>query len=228
MARKLPTTILHSRADSTVKKYLGAFRRWKTWATSHNLVPIPAKPHEVALYLQHLGDRTQSKSAAEEACNVLSWIHSSAGITSPSTHPFVKAALEGLKRIHARPVVKKEPLTVEMLEMIVDNAERSGSLSNLRLATVVLLAFAGFMRFDELIETRPSDIIFSEQMITVKILKSKGDQLQQGDEVLIARTGSRICPVAMLERCMTRTATPREDQRFLFRPIQRSKNGKEL
>ena len=58
LARKLPTTILHSRADSTVKKYLGAFRRWKTWATSHNLVPIPAKPHEVALYLQHLGDRT--------------------------------------------------------------------------------------------------------------------------------------------------------------------------
>ena len=89
---KLPTTILHSRADSSVKKYLGAFRRWKTWATSHNLVPIPAKPHEVALYLQHLGDRTQSKSAAEEACNAPSWIHSSAGITSPSTHPFVKAA----------------------------------------------------------------------------------------------------------------------------------------
>ena len=114
LARKPPTTILHSRADSTVKKYLGAFRRWKTWATSHNLVPIPAKPHEVALYLQHLGDRTQSKSAAKEACNALSWIHSSAGITSLSTHPFVKAALEGLKRTHARPVVKKEPLTVEM------------------------------------------------------------------------------------------------------------------
>ena len=96
LVRKLPTTILHSRADSTINEYLGAFGRWKTWATSHNLVSIPAKPHEVALYLQHLGDRTQSKSAAE-ACNTLSWIHSSAGITSPSTHPLVKVALEGLK-----------------------------------------------------------------------------------------------------------------------------------
>ena len=93
LAQRLPATILHSRTDSTVKKYLGAFRRWKTWATSHNLVPIPAKPHEVALYLQHLGDKTHSKSPAEEACNALSWIHSSAGMASPSTHPFVKAAL---------------------------------------------------------------------------------------------------------------------------------------
>ena len=29
LADKLPDTILHSRADSTVKKYLGAFKRWK-------------------------------------------------------------------------------------------------------------------------------------------------------------------------------------------------------
>jgi len=62
LASRLPNTILHSQAASTVKKYLGAFRRWKAWATSHNLVPVPAKPHELALYLQHLGDTKKSKS----------------------------------------------------------------------------------------------------------------------------------------------------------------------
>ena len=41
---RLPATILHSRADSTVKKYLSAYRRWKTWAADHKLDPIPAKP----------------------------------------------------------------------------------------------------------------------------------------------------------------------------------------
>ena len=30
LAAKLPDTILHSRADSTVTKYLGAFKKWKT------------------------------------------------------------------------------------------------------------------------------------------------------------------------------------------------------
>ena len=134
LASRLPQTILHSRADSTVKKYLGAFRRWKSWAVQHKLTPIPAKPHEFSLYLQHIGETKRSKSAAEEACNAVSWVHSSAGLPPLLSDYFVKATLEGLKRLLAKPVVKKEPMTVKMLEAIVEDAERSGSLSDLRLA----------------------------------------------------------------------------------------------
>ena len=145
LASKLPSTILHSRADSTIKKYLGAFRRWKAWAISHNLIPVPAKPHEVAFYLQHLAKESGSKSAVEEACNALAWIHSTAGLSSPLSQPFVKATLEGLHRTLAKPVVKKEPVTLEMLGAMVEDANRSGSLSDLRLVTACLLSFAGFL-----------------------------------------------------------------------------------
>ena len=144
LTSRLPGTILHSRADSTVKKYLGLFRRWKGWAMVHKLKPIPAKPHEFALYLQYLGEEVKSKAAVEDGCNAISWIHSSAGLTSPSTHSFVRATLEGLQRSLARPVVKKEPTTVEMLNAIVQDAERSGLLSDLRLATACLLGFSAF------------------------------------------------------------------------------------
>ena len=58
LAGKLPSTILYSWANSTSRKYLGTFRRCKVWATSHKLVPFPASPHEVALYLQHLADES--------------------------------------------------------------------------------------------------------------------------------------------------------------------------
>jgi len=40
---------------------------------------------------------------------------------------------------------EKEPMTVEMLETIIEDAERSGSLSDLRLAKECLLGFSGFM-----------------------------------------------------------------------------------
>ena len=60
------------------------------------------------------------------------------------SHPFVKATLEGLQRLWTKPVVKKELATVEMLEAIVEDAERSGSLSDLRLATACLLGFSVF------------------------------------------------------------------------------------
>ena len=91
LAAKLPDTILRSRADSTVKKYLEAFKRWKAWAKQHGMTPMPAKEVHVALYLQHLGDTSQSKAAVEGACNALAWIHSTAGLPSPTLSPFVKA-----------------------------------------------------------------------------------------------------------------------------------------
>ena len=83
LANKLPNTVLHSRADSTVRKYLGAYRRWKTWANLHKLQPIPARPHELVLYLQYLAEHSKSKAAVEEACHALSWVHSSAAHSGP-------------------------------------------------------------------------------------------------------------------------------------------------
>ena len=228
LASKLPATILHSRADSTVKKYLRAFRRWKAWASSRGLTPIPAKPHHFALYLQYLGEESQSKASVEEAHNALGWVHSSAGLSSPSSDPFVKATLEGLQRSLAKPVVKKEPVTVDMLEMIVQDADKSGSLSDLRLATACLLGFSGFLRSSELICLRPCDFKVSQDMMKIRILQSKMDQLRQGDELIIARTGGCTCPVAMLESYMQRTGMDWEDQRFLFRPIQKTKRGEAL
>ena len=54
------------------------------------------------------------------------------------------------------------------------------------------------MRAAEVLELRSYDIVISE-MMSVRNTGSKTDQLRQGDEVLLARTGSCTCPVAMLE-----------------------------
>ena len=110
LAEKLPDTILHSRADSTVTKYLRAFKRWKTWASQYGMTALPAKDYQVALYLQHLGDNLQSRAAVEEACNALAWVHATAGLPSPTVSPFLRTTLEGMRRILARPTVKKKTL----------------------------------------------------------------------------------------------------------------------
>jgi len=57
-------------------------------------------------------------------------------------HPFT---LEGLQCTLAKQVVKKEPVTVDILKAVIQDARSSGQLSNLRLATVCLIAFAGFL-----------------------------------------------------------------------------------
>ena len=225
---RLPNTILHSRADSTVKKYLAAFKRWKAWASQHEIPVIPAKDCHVVLYLQHIGDTVGSKAAVEEACNALAWVHSAAGLAPPMASPIVRATLEGLQRMLAKPVVKKVPVTVEILERMVEDSEQSGTLSDLRLITACLLSFAGFLRFSELIHIRPCDISVREDAIVLKLPCSKTDQLRRGDEVIVARSGKATCPVTKLEDYMRRAGIPWQDQRYLFRAICKSKAGDKL
>jgi len=142
--------------------------------------------------------------------------------------PLVKATLQGLQRMLAKPVCKKTPVTVEMLEQMVADAKQSGSLADMRLTTACLVAFAGFLRFSELIEIQTGDISLRHDAMVIKLLHSKTDQFRRGDEVIIARSGKETCPVTYLENYLRRTSTSLQEQRFLFRPICRTKNGERL
>ena len=101
---------------------------------------------------------------------------------------------------------------MNMLEALVKDTDKSGSLTDLRLATACLLVFSGFWRFNELICLRPCDLEISQEMMTIKILQSKTDQLKQGNELVTARTGNFTCPVVMLKKYMDRTGMSLNDQ----------------
>jgi len=73
------------------------------------------------------------------------------------------------------------------------------------------MGFAGFLRFDELINLRPCDIKVDGEMMSMNV-QSKTDQLRQGDSVAVARTGTSTCPVAMLEQYLLRTSTAGDDK----------------
>jgi len=117
------------------------------WTTTCKFDPIPAKPEQLVLYLKYLGEETHSKLAIEEVFNAIARVHTTAGLTPTptTTHPFVKATLEGLQHTLAKPVVKKEPVTIDMLEAVVQDTKSSGRLSDLRLATACLLGFTNPM-----------------------------------------------------------------------------------
>ena len=106
LAAGLPDVVLSGRADSTTKKYLGAFQRWKVWAESMEIVPsFPVKGMHLALYMQHLSTAKHSRSAVEEVVHALAWMHKMAGIESPMESWFVQSVLEGLRRILSKPKV---------------------------------------------------------------------------------------------------------------------------
>ena len=229
LAESLPNTVLHSRADGTTKKYLYAFQRWKQWALPRREVAVfPVGEVPFALYLQHLGETVKSKSAVEEAVNAVSWVHQLSGLPAVTESPFVRATLSGLQRRLAKPKVKKEPVTADMLLALVESLGQSPSLSDVRLATSALLSFAAFLRYDEVAALRCCDIKFSDDSMAVHIRSSKTDQFRQGDKVMVVRTGSPTCPVAMMERYFRMASLSRSSSLSFFRGITETKQGERL
>ena len=67
------------------------------------------------------GTVSSSKSAVEEAVNAISWVLQISGLQQISESPFVLATLSGLQRKLAKPKVRKEPVTVNILSSLVDS-----------------------------------------------------------------------------------------------------------
>ena len=145
LASSVQESIICSRADSTTKKYLGAFRRWKTWAQQHSLQVFPVKESHLVLYMQSLAESSSSKSAVEEIYNAMSWIHAMANCDSPTDSQVVGTVMQGLQRNLAKPVTKKLPVATEMLGAIVDDAKKSRSLADRRLTTACVPSNVGYL-----------------------------------------------------------------------------------
>ena len=231
VAATLPSLVLQGKAPTTLKKYSGAFGRWKRWAASRQEVPtLPAKPIHVALYLSYLAQSARTAAPLEEAVNALSWVHRMATVEDITTHPIVVQVLAGAKRLLAHKTTKKEPITPEHLSLLVQKfGPKDASLADVRALSICLLGFAAFLRFDELSKLRLCDVTIHGDHMELFIESSKTDQLRQGARVVIARTNTDLCPVTMLERYMSMAhITCVSSESFLFRGIVNTKNGSRL
>ena len=80
--------------------------------------------------MQQLGDTTRSRSAVEEAVNSISWAHQLAGYPAMSESGFVYIVLDGLQCQLAKPKVRKELVTTDMMSALVDSLGTAPSLSD--------------------------------------------------------------------------------------------------
>ena len=225
LADRMKSTVLMSRATGTVDGYMRAFNRWKEFASRWGEVTsFPAELLLVALYLQYLLETTGSCSCVDATFYGIKWVHETAGLASPTDSSLVVAVRDASKRIlgTARSN-RKELITPELLKSIVGGADLSNGLE-LRNVCLYLLCFAGFLRFDDVSRIKRNQISFHTGYMSIKVEKSKNDQLRQGDEVLIAKGEGTACPVKILEEYLNRfNIDPLSDQ-FIFRRLIKTKD----
>lgn len=110
---------------------------------------LPASPVTVALYhvsIAQQEDTSSSKSKKNNIFYAMNWVHNiNAVVLNPCSDQSLKLCLEGCRMKVAKSLVKKEPMTPEIMRSFVCKfASEIFSLADLRLITLFVVSFAVF------------------------------------------------------------------------------------
>ena len=219
----LNSVMMASRQDQTKRAYDCAFKAFVNWCKVTSQSHMPASTETIALYLVSLVQTGSSKSTLNKAFYAISWFHKLEGVEyNPcDSSAWLKLCLDGCCRLVAKPVRKKEPISIETLKTFVYTyAGANCLLGDLRITTLVILSFAGFFRINEALKLRRSDIKFYPSHCSISIRNSKTDVYRLGNSLAIAWTGTLCCPVHLLERyLLAANITDSESEEYIFRAI---------
>ena len=226
LASDLPALALQSRQSGTVRNYKFGWEKWRAWAAHYDEVNvIPADPLYVALYLLDEFKRSRTAAPVRLAYYSISWAHKLSGLADPTNSMLPKLVKEAAPRVLTHFSNKKEPVTLQMLAKVVKKyGHLSANLMDLRLASMCLVSFAGFLRYQELANLRYCDVVFCSGYLKLFLERSKTDVYRDGVWVFISQVDSARCPVAMLKRYLLKAGFDGYSEAYIYRGITRHKN----
>jgi hypothetical protein len=192
LGSNIPTRCLSSRAASTTNQYARSFADFRSWLSRFaGIHALPTQPLIVACYLESRIQNGVTPSVLQLSCYSIAWANGLYGFENPCHCPLVKNTLEAGLRLCSRPKRKKEPITPGMIqEILVKFACEDANLSNVRVACFCVVAYAAFLRFNELHNLRCCDVEFApkHEYIKLQICGSKTDVYRDGACILISKT----------------------------------------
>jgi len=139
---------------------------------------------------------------------------------NPLDSEFCRNIIESAKRQKSRPVMKKKPITTDIIRSILDtHNKKDANLKTLHFAALCSLAFAGFFRYDELCNIVPKHIEFHSDYIRIFVPRSNTDVYREGNFVFISASRSKYCPVGVLQRYLDLSGIDLCSSLPLFRPL---------
>jgi integrase len=200
-ARQAWEFIGQAKAAHTVRAYRSDWRDFEAWCKAHGLIPLPAAPETVTLYLTTLAE-THKVGTIQRRVSAISQAHQAAGHEPPTRAMAVRTLLAGIRRAKGTaPNAKAPVLTADVRAML---GTLKNGLLGARDRALVLIGFAGAFRRSELVGLDVSDVEFTPEGLVVALRRSKTDQEGQGRKVGIPQGGSpETCPVRSLREWLS-------------------------
>ena len=175
VATNMAGYLSQSKADNTVKKYNQAFVQFEKYCISNSLTAKPSLPIFVAMYITSLLDQRKSGNVITSAVYGIKWAHKLNDLEDPTDSDIVKLLMETAKRIRSRPRQKKDAISIEMLQNLCSSYVDCTDVVHLRDLCMITLAYAGFLRFDEVSNLHCNDVKFNSDHLVLNIRRSKAD-----------------------------------------------------
>lgn len=186
-----------SKAPSTRYAYKKDWQNFTDWADEHHLETMPTSPGTLALYIAWMADVGRKPSSIKRAMTTIRQAHLAFSEQPPTNHPSVVEVYQGIKRTHGTAQKKARPILLEMLKKIC--AVIPPSFLGKRDKAILAIGWAAAMRRSEIVALDVDDIDFCPEGCTVRIGRSKTDQVAQGVSVGVPFAKDReFCPARAL------------------------------
>jgi site-specific recombinase XerD len=216
MQRSIPT--------ETRRAYERGWAQFAEWCNAHGRTALPATPQTLAEYVSALVDEDKAPSTVEQTIAAIRTAHKYAGHRGLPETDQARAVLRVHKRERAERGQRKRKapaVVLDVLRAMVDALDIE-TVTGVRDRALIVLGFAMMGRRSELAALRVSDLVFTEDGLTVLVRSSKTDQDAVGAEVKIPY-GSHpsTCPVRTLRAWLAALSENGFDDGPLFRRITR-------
>src|SRR4051794_40800324 len=162
-----------SKADRTWKAYRSDLQHFSAWCLDRGLVPVPAEPATLRLYLTaHAGKL--AVSTLSRRLSAITEAHQAVGAPSPAKAPEVQFTWDGIRRAHGKPPKRKEAAVMDVVTALL--APLEDRLIDHRDRALLLFGFAGALRRSELAALLVSEVIDTSDGLRVAVARSKTDQ----------------------------------------------------
>ncbi len=180
-------------SNNTRKAYQSDVRHFINWGGL-----LPASPESIVNYLHHHAAILNSRTLHRRLTAIKQW-HLTQSFDDPTSHPYIRKTLTGIKNTHGKPKNKAPALTLDDLKKIVLTLSKSVRLIDIRNNALIQLGFFGAFRRSELVAIKWEDVTFSKEGIEIIIPRSKTDQGGEGQVCAIPNGNDSVCAVRALK-----------------------------
>ena len=219
-------SIWESRKPTTIVKYCSTLRKFFDFCQIRSInIVIPFDSLTIAQYLEHIKLTTSAISSVSNALVSIKWLHGFMpglnALNDPANDRFLSKIVESCNRNFAKMKQRKEPLSPEMIKILIESVPKNATLTQLRDCLIPVLSFSLLLRHDEASHLNCNHFSEEDQGLKILIPSSKTDSFRQGKFVFLSRKNHSV--FKLIAQYLSKANLNFGQNHFFFGPIEFNK-----